>query len=243
MTCGIYKIFNKKTKKFYIGSSINIKKRWYKHKSLLRHNKHENKHLQNAWNLDGEESFEFIIIACVIEETLLKEEEERFIIETKSYDNKIGYNKTRYTYCPNRGKKLSTEQIEHLRKINSGRKHTEETKKRIALANKGKIVTEETKEKMSIAKKGKAIKHQDKLNESRKTESFRKKLSEFAKTRTGTKNPNSKLTLEQIKEILKDLKNNELTIGEIAEKNKISRSTIKRIKYGKSYINILKEKK
>lgn len=45
---GVYKITNLINSKFYIGSSVNIGQRWFKHKALLRHNKHENPKLQNA---------------------------------------------------------------------------------------------------------------------------------------------------------------------------------------------------
>ena len=51
--CGIYKIVNKIDGKYYVGSSKHIYKRWRKHKSLLRHNKHLNDYLQNAFNLYG----------------------------------------------------------------------------------------------------------------------------------------------------------------------------------------------
>ena len=49
-TIGIYKIINKVNGKYYVGSSLNINKRWSVHKSALSKNKHHNDHLQNAWN-------------------------------------------------------------------------------------------------------------------------------------------------------------------------------------------------
>lgn len=54
---GIYCIQNIFNNKRYIGSSKNIIVRLEKHRSLLRKNKHENKHLQNAWNKYKEENF------------------------------------------------------------------------------------------------------------------------------------------------------------------------------------------
>lgn len=59
---GIYCIENKINHKSYIGSSKNLYQRLLKHFALLRHNKHENAHLQNAWNKYGESSFEWSII-------------------------------------------------------------------------------------------------------------------------------------------------------------------------------------
>ena len=60
MESGIYKILNNINGKIYIGSTKNFNKRWVTHKYLLRLNKHENKHLQYAWNKYGEVHFEFI---------------------------------------------------------------------------------------------------------------------------------------------------------------------------------------
>lgn len=66
MNTGIYKIVNKINGKHYVGSSINIDKRWSGHRYLLINNKHENQHLQNAWNKYGEDTFEFIKIEDVL---------------------------------------------------------------------------------------------------------------------------------------------------------------------------------
>lgn len=59
---GIYCIENIVNHKIYIGSSKNIYQRLLKHFALLRHNKHENAHLQNAWNKYGESSFEWSVV-------------------------------------------------------------------------------------------------------------------------------------------------------------------------------------
>ena len=59
----------------------------------------------------------------------------------------------------NRGRKLPSEEIERIRKMNTGNKywlgkhHTEEAKKKISLFHKGKLLSAETRRKMSIAKK------------------------------------------------------------------------------------------
>lgn len=46
--CGIYLL--KINGKQYVGSSVNIKKRLRRHRTLLRNNKHDNKYLQNMYN-------------------------------------------------------------------------------------------------------------------------------------------------------------------------------------------------
>jgi len=59
---GIYCLVNVQNGKKYIGSSLNISQRLYKHRSLLRNNKHENAYLQNAWNKYGEQYFIYSIL-------------------------------------------------------------------------------------------------------------------------------------------------------------------------------------
>lgn len=90
---GIYRIVNIKNGKFYLGSSKNIKKRWYQHKSHLRGNTHHSIHLQRAWNKYGEESFKFEIM---YETKNLQEEEQKLLDELKPWDPSIGYNVSKY---------------------------------------------------------------------------------------------------------------------------------------------------
>lgn len=60
MKSGIYFIKNVINNKIYIGRSINVSKRIYKHKTSLRSQKHHNKHLQNSFNKYGEHNFKFL---------------------------------------------------------------------------------------------------------------------------------------------------------------------------------------
>jgi group I intron endonuclease len=64
MNTGIYQILNKVNGKSYVGSAVNIKKRWAVHRHTLRNNKNS-PHLQKAWNKYGEESFEFNVLEYV----------------------------------------------------------------------------------------------------------------------------------------------------------------------------------
>jgi len=93
MTCGIYCIRNIVNDKKYVGYSVNIKERWYRHKNDLRKNKHENPYLQNAYNKYGKENFEFYILEESFPE-LLKEREVFWIKELNTFNEKYGYNLT-----------------------------------------------------------------------------------------------------------------------------------------------------
>ena len=73
--CGIYMLINTKNGKRYIGSSINIRERLWKHRSLLRHNHHDNPHLQNAWNKYGEDCFDYSLLEiCSTEDRFNREQ-------------------------------------------------------------------------------------------------------------------------------------------------------------------------
>ncbi|ARF09221.1 GIY-YIG nuclease [Catovirus CTV1] len=58
---GTYKIINKKTQKYYYGSSKNIYVRIIQHKSQLKNNKHHCVYLQNSYNKYGKDSFYYEI--------------------------------------------------------------------------------------------------------------------------------------------------------------------------------------
>jgi group I intron endonuclease len=59
---GIYSIHNLLNGKRYIGSSINVKKRWEAHRDQLKRKIHHSILLQRAWDKYGKEAFEFSIL-------------------------------------------------------------------------------------------------------------------------------------------------------------------------------------
>lgn len=91
MDCGVYKIENLFDNKIYIGSSINIKNRKYKHFWMLRNNMHDNNHLQNSYNKFGEKKFTFTILElCNIEDLVTLEN--KYIDMYKTDNSEFGYN-------------------------------------------------------------------------------------------------------------------------------------------------------
>ena len=97
MTVGIYKITNKITNKLYIGESLNIEKRWIKHKEDLKNNSHHSYKLQNDYNGFGLDNFNFDIIENVdyelnpfVKKLVLLALEDRYIKEFDSIN--FGYN-------------------------------------------------------------------------------------------------------------------------------------------------------
>lgn len=156
MICAVYKIYNKINRKIYIGSSINIKKRFSDHKNKLKKNKHHNNHLQNAWNKYGNRNFEFKIIEIC--DKTLRLQKEQFYLDNINPE----YNIALSSSAPMEGRKHSKKTIRifknrdmtYLIKIAKKRKWTKAQRLARAKLRKGYRHSEKTKKKMSkIAKK------------------------------------------------------------------------------------------
>lgn len=137
---GVYKILNKVTQDFYIGSTtISFSRRFTQHKSDLRKNKHRNIHLQRAYNKYGLDNFEFIIVETIEDDSIILEREQFYL------DLKPKYNLATIAGNSAKGRKLNPEQIEKVRQRfigkpswNKGLKFSEESRKRMSEAKKGK---------------------------------------------------------------------------------------------------------
>ena len=172
MDTGVYKITNTANGKIYLGQAVDIQKRFKHHKSRLSNNKHQNKHLQRAYNQYGASAFTFEpILYC--DESLLNEYEVDLIFLSESYKPEIGYNKTMggeggqpteevkaKISAATKGKKKKPLTEEHRAKIsaaNKGKVLSEETRANISTANKGKVFSEETRAKISATLKDRII--------------------------------------------------------------------------------------
>ena len=102
----------------YVGQSVNISNRFIRHKTLLKHNKHYNRHLQNSHNKYGLEQFEFIVLEeC--EEHFLDLREQHWI---DSHDEAKLYNH-----------ELFVEDRSGCRNSFYGKHHTVKTKEKMSL--------------------------------------------------------------------------------------------------------------
>lgn len=149
---GIYLILNTVNNKVYIGSAVDIKKRWRDHKWHLKENKHHNSHLQLAWNKYGENRFQFSILEeCGIENLLLIER--NYIIQYRANNSKFGYNINDPEHIfLNRKHNEITKQKLSIQKI--GDKNPMFGKRGALHPRFGKTSTFETRQKMSIKKLG-----------------------------------------------------------------------------------------
>lgn len=168
-TPGVYQIINKVNGHAYIGSSINIWKRWGRHLCTLQRNKHSNCHLQNALNFYGEDNFEFsVLLFCDSENTLVYEQ-----LCLDSF--KPEYNMATDVCSPNKGMKHSDETKAKIGKKSLGnksmlgQKHSDEAKFKMSQSQMGHKVTDEAKLKMSKTRLGGKFsdEHKSKLSESK----------------------------------------------------------------------------
>ena len=86
----IYKIRNVINDKFYVGSTVDSRKRFWAHRKALRLGNHDCIHLQRAWDKYGEDCFKFEVIEQ------LNSKEELYPAEQKWLDEHFGKD-----YCYN----------------------------------------------------------------------------------------------------------------------------------------------
>lgn len=162
MTSGIYEIVNIANGKNYVGSSINMKKRWSEHRSGLRNNKHHARVLQRAWTKYGEESFVFRpLLICA--EAMLVFYEQRALDVIKPEYNATLFAASPATDSVVRGKiraalighRVSDETRAKQAAVKRGRKQTPEAvAARVAgLAARSPEAKRATAEKLSVAGK------------------------------------------------------------------------------------------
>lgn len=132
-TSGIYSITNSQNGKRYVGSAVDIKRRWREHRSDLRHNRHHNKYLQNSWNKHREDRFEFEVLEYWEPEFLISFEQWWMNVLKPEYNisstagSPLGYRHTEEAKT-----KQSKAQMGHA--YNLGHKHTDEARANMSKA-------------------------------------------------------------------------------------------------------------
>jgi group I intron endonuclease len=115
----IYKITNKITNDFYVGSAINFKNRKWSHTCSLKKNNHKNQFIQNSWNKYGEKAFVFEVLEVV-------DKKENLIIREQHW---IDILSPTFNLCKIAGNPL-------------GVKHTDKSRKNMSLAHKNQSFEE-----------------------------------------------------------------------------------------------------
>lgn len=193
MSFGIYALIieTESGNKFYIGStSSDFRKRIRQHLYLLRHHIHTNPKLQNYY--DKYQNFRWTILQECEQKNTVTIYEQYFISQ---YSEVELMNLGPALPSPRLGKKLSSEQIEKMRKRNLGRKASEETKKKMTISRLGHRHSHETKVKISQALKNPSEETRKRMSiaQSNKSNETREKIS---KGLMGNKNGIGKRTQE-----------------------------------------------
>lgn len=164
---GVYVIRNKRNGKQYVGSAaISFRERWAYHRRDLRSGRHHSRHLQSAFNKDGEESFEFsVVLVCAPHDCVMYEQ--MVMDHFKSANDKFGYNISPTAGSP-LGVKHSAETRAKVTARQTGRPQSPETIAKRAASQIGRKYSAETLAKMSAAKKGRkhgpmTQEHKDKI--------------------------------------------------------------------------------
>lgn len=163
----VYKITCLSNSKIYIGSSIDVKRRIQNHKASLRNNRHDNEHLQRAWNKYTEDNFYFEVIEEFNGdyEGLLALEE-KWIKTLDCTNPNVGFNK-----CEKPGAACIKRGPEHF---NYGRKHTGMALKNLRESAKRNLLDNpESREKARLSKIGKKQTFEARLKRSKANRSRR----------------------------------------------------------------------
>ncbi len=142
-TTGIYQIRLTIDDRCYVGSSTDVRERWYHHRSALDHQKHHSPRLQNAWNKYGPDAFRFELLEECDAEILL-EREQLWMDKLNSVLNlmrvamRSGHPQTLET----RGKIAAT---------STGRTHGPLARAKVSAAQKGRPKSSEHREKLAQA--------------------------------------------------------------------------------------------
>ena len=254
---GIYKILCLQNNKCYIGSAVNIRKRWNSHKSELNNNKHTNQKLQNAWNKYGSNQFQFLIVEkCCKEQLLLLEE--KYIKENNSYisgfnlvetptNNNLGLKHTQLSKvkmsnsAKTRGRNsgsLTNEQVKQIREkfFNNERiinlsKQFDVSRKTITQCVYLKTYTDVECNINGYNEMLKDVLQTRKQGKRPKSSGWKHTtefIEKFRRCVTGPKLSIRKFTIEQIIDI-RNQKNNGRTCRELAEKYNVNQNTISKI--------------
>ena len=222
---GIYKIINCINNKVYIGQSIDIEKRFKRHKSnILLKFKHPLYYSLKKYGIDN---FEFIIIEKVISIKDLDSKEQYWMDFYNSYNPEFGYNlrpkaestrgyksteETKHKQSIakkgrvpwNKGLKMSKEFCEKLSNSHKGQEVSKETINKIIASRKGYTHSEETKIKISLGNKGK---HKEKRG--------RPSVETIEKIRNGNK---GRVVSEDTKNKIREARKNQIITEETRKK-------------------------
>ncbi len=203
---GIYRITNLPTGRFYIGSAVNVERRWKRHIYDFKAQRHHNSKLQRAWNKYGEHAFAFELLEEVSDASMLLEREQHYMDTLKPFYNinpKAGSN-LGHKMPDSMKQKMAT-----LRKAEWESMTPEQRKEKVERILNGarpKTHTEETRQKMSEAHKRKPMTAKQLANLERRNtpEAIAKRALGLSKTYIVTFPDGTEITVTNLKQFCRE---------------------------------------
>ena len=154
---GVYAIRHIASQRVYVGSSINIHKRWAGHVRSLERGRHNSRYLQHAWMKYGSAAFEFVVLeVCMPEERI--ECEQAYIDRYHAADPVFGFNLSATAGLTTLNAESRAKLAVSVSRARTGRKfgpRDPEVGRKIAASLRGKPLSEERKQKIAAAHQGK----------------------------------------------------------------------------------------
>lgn len=152
---GTYRITDAATGRFYIGSSLNIAKRWSRHLFDFKRGRHHNPVMRAIWNIDPSRlSVDVIEVMPGAGRDALLAAEQRLLDAAN-----VGSNRDCMNMLPtagsHAGRKRSHETCLKLKEINRGRSPSPESRAKMRAAKLGRKLSEEHRRKIGMASRGK----------------------------------------------------------------------------------------
>jgi len=145
---GVYVIINTVSWRYYIGSSIDIRKRWRAHRTDMNTRRHNNPHLVHAWHRYGRSAFAFLVVEIVPDADDLLAAEQKWLDAARDIGAAL-YNVAITAGAPARGVKLSEAHRRAIGAAHRGMKRSAEARRNISESRKGSTLTEEHKAKIA----------------------------------------------------------------------------------------------
>lgn len=210
---GIYIIKCIKNGNIYIGSSVQVYKRWTEHKYRLKKGLHTNKRLQHSWNAYGIENFEWSFVEAIENVDELLHQEQAWInklnpafnvikdvrVNTKRHKPSKAYRKI-YSdrmkgnkYAAGKHRSPSQEERDRISAKLKGTRHSDESYERTREKKIGHKMSEEIKLKFMLAQRARRSKEREGCKEIIHNPDYRRKMGEKVNT--------AKLNAEKVIEI------------------------------------------
>lgn len=150
---GIYTITHTASGKRYVGSAVNLQKRFNKHRSELRSGKHPSPTLTASWNKYGESAFEFLtLLRCSKENLLFFEQRAMDVLKPKFNIRLVAMSNIGLKFSDEFRAKMSQRLLGNAYTL--GYKHSEESKAKMKAFQKSRIRSPEIGKKIGAAKLG-----------------------------------------------------------------------------------------